>query len=59
MICPRRSRLAAVSGSLQQARVDGTLVEAIQKRRHELGDTLPRIALFLFDTPDTESLRFE
>jgi methionine biosynthesis protein MetW len=46
-----------VDESEQQVRVDGALVEAIQRRRDELGDAMPRIALFLFDTPDTESLQ--
>jgi 2-polyprenyl-3-methyl-5-hydroxy-6-metoxy-1,4-benzoquinol methylase len=46
-----------VSGAEQRAQVDGALVEAIRKRREELGDAPPRIALFFFDTPDTESLQ--
>jgi 2-polyprenyl-3-methyl-5-hydroxy-6-metoxy-1,4-benzoquinol methylase len=46
-----------VSGSTSEAPVGEALVEAIQKRRTELGDALPRIALFIFDCPDTESLQ--
>jgi 2-polyprenyl-3-methyl-5-hydroxy-6-metoxy-1,4-benzoquinol methylase len=46
-----------VSGREPEAQLDDALVEAVQKRRAELGDALPRIALFLFDCPDTESLQ--
>ena len=45
-----------VSEADQQARVDDALVEAIRKRREELGDAFPRIALFVFDCPDTAAL---
>jgi len=46
-----------VSRSEPEAQVDEALVEAIQKRRAELGDAMPRIALFLFDCSDTEALQ--
>jgi methionine biosynthesis protein MetW len=40
-----------------EARVDGATVEAVQKRRSELGAGAPRIALFVFDCADTSALR--
>jgi 2-polyprenyl-3-methyl-5-hydroxy-6-metoxy-1,4-benzoquinol methylase len=46
-----------VSGSEPGAQVDEALVEAIQKCRAELSEAFPRIALFLFDCPDTEALQ--
>jgi methionine biosynthesis protein MetW len=46
-----------VSGAEQRAEVDGAAIEALRERRAELGAALPRIALFFFDTPDTESLQ--
>ena len=46
-----------MSGSTSDARVDEELVEAVQKRREELGAAAPRMALFIFDCPDTELLQ--
>jgi 2-polyprenyl-3-methyl-5-hydroxy-6-metoxy-1,4-benzoquinol methylase len=46
-----------VSESRSEAQVDEALVGAVQKRRTELGDAVPRIALFVFDCPDTGSLQ--
>jgi len=39
-----------------EARVDDALVEAVRKRREELGEAAPRIALFVFDCADRASL---
>jgi len=46
-----------VSGFEPGAEVDEALIEAIQKRRTELFEAVPRIALFLFECPDSEALQ--
>lgn len=37
--------------------VDESLVEAVRKRRAELGDRAPRIGLCIFDCPDADALK--
>jgi len=40
-----------------EVRVDDALVEAVEKRRRELGPAAPRVALFVFDCADTGTLQ--